>query len=139
MECETAASLIGPLRSASQDDVASIDDPVLRRRARHVVGENDRMLAFADCLRSGDAERAGRLMTQSHASLRNDFEVSTPVLDDLVARMLHVNGVLGARLTGAGFGGSVVALARPGAAAPGLRLRPAAGAAVEVVATSPDG
>ena len=139
LECEAAAELIGPLRAASLGAVASIDDPVLRRRARHVVGENGRVLAFAECLRAGDADGAGHLMTESHASLRDDFEVSTPGLDELVARLLEVDGVLGARLTGAGFGGCVVALARPGATTPGLRLRPAAGAAVEVVPAPPGG
>ena len=139
LDCEAAAALIGPLRAATPDDVASLKDPVLRRRARHVVGENARVVAFAECLRSGDGPGAGRLMTESHASLRDDFEVSTPVLDGLVARLLDVDGVLGARLMGAGFGGCVVALARPGTAAPGLRLRPAAGAAVEVLPTSPAG
>ena len=139
LECEAAAALIGPLRAASPGAVASIDDPVLRRRARHVVGENGRVAAFAECLRAGDTGGAGQLMTESHASLRDDFEVSTPGLDELVARLLEVDGVLGARLTGAGFGGCVVALARRGATPPGLRLRPAAGAAVEVVPPPPGG
>ncbi len=69
-------------------------------------------------------------MTASHASLRDDFEVSTPTLDALVERMVTTPGVLGARLTGAGFGGCVVALARPGSAVEGWRLRPSAGARV---------
>ena len=132
-QCEAAAELVGPLRSASVEAATSIADPLLRRRARHVVSENARVLAFADCLAAGDAAGAGALMTESHASLRDDFEVSTPVLDDLVSGLLAVEGVLGARLTGAGFGGCVVALARPGTPVPGLRVRASAGAAVEVV------
>lgn len=132
-QCQAAAALVGPLRSASPDAVLAIDDPVLRRRARHVVTENARVLAFVRCLRAGDLAGAGRLMTESHASLRNDFEVSTPALDRLVEALLAVDGVLGARLTGAGFGGCVVALARTGTRTPGLRVRPAGGATVAVV------
>ena len=69
----------------------------------------------AAALAAGDLAEAGALMLASHASLRDDFEVSTPELDELVARLVRRPGVLGARLTGAGFGGCVVALARPGA------------------------
>lgn len=132
-QCEAAAAVIGPLRSASPEAVATIDDPLLRRRARHVVGENGRVRAFARCLDSGDLAGAGRLMTQSHASLRDDFEVSTAALDGMVDRFLEIDGVLGARLTGAGFGGCVVALVRAGTETPGIRLRPADGAHVEVL------
>jgi galactokinase len=108
-------------------------DPVLRRRARHVATENERVAAFADALRSGDVAAAGALMGDSHASLRDDFEVSTPALDVLVARLAATPGVLGARLTGAGFGGCAVALARPGTVVPAdrwWRVRPAGGAHV---------
>jgi galactokinase len=80
------------------------------RRVRHVVTENRRVLAGAAALRAGDAARFGRLMTASHASLRNDYEVSGPELDELVAVAARTAGVFGARLTGAGFGGCVVAL-----------------------------
>jgi galactokinase len=113
--CEEAARRIGPLRAATPADVAGIGDPVLRRRARHVVTENHRVAAFADALRSGDPVTAGALMAGSHASLRDDFEVSTPALDALVDRLTARPGVYGARLTGAGFGGCVVALADRGA------------------------
>lgn len=112
------------------EDLATIPDPVVRLREHHVVTENERVLAFADCLCRGDMVGAGRLMTQSHASLRDDFDVSTPVLDELVCRLLAVGGVYGARMTGAGFGGCVVALAEPGTAMPGWRLRPSDGAFV---------
>ena len=71
-------------------------------------------------------------MLASHASLRDDFEVSTPELDELVARLGAVPGVFGARLTGAGFGGCVVALARPGVVQEGWVVRPVAGASVTV-------
>ena len=85
----------------------------------------------AAALDAGDLDAVGRLMVESHTSLRDDFEVSTPVLDALVARLLATPGVLGARLTGAGFGGAVVALARAGTDVPGgRRLQAAAGASV---------
>ncbi|MEZ5322507.1 MAG: galactokinase family protein [Microthrixaceae bacterium] len=112
--CEEAARRIGPLRDATTADLDSITDPLLRRRARHVVDENVRADAFVDALSGGDAREAGRLMTASHVSLRDDYEVSTEVLDALVERLCASDGVFGARLTGAGFGGCVVALCRPG-------------------------
>lgn len=103
---ERAAALLGvaSLRDAQLDDAD--DDP----RARHVVTENARVLAFAAALRDGDVDALGPLLLASHASLRDDFEVSTPELDLLVDAFLAA-GALGARLTGAGFGGCVVALA----------------------------
>jgi galactokinase len=113
--CEAAAALIGPLRQATLAAVEGLEDQLLRRRARHVVTENARVLAFTEALRSGDLATAGEAMWASHASLRDDFEVSTPGLDALVAALRETPGVHGARLTGAGFGGCVVALARPGA------------------------
>jgi galactokinase len=137
-QCEAAARLIGPLRSATLEDVDHLEDDVLRRRARHVVTENARVIAFARALVDTDLATAGRVMAASHASLRDDFEVSTPGLDDLVARLDKTEGVYGARLTGAGFGGCIVALARPGALDEGWHFRPAAGATVEVVDCHPD-
>jgi galactokinase len=86
------------------------------RRARHVVSENERVLDGVAALRRGDVHEFGRLMTSSHASLRTDYEVSCPELDTLVAIALDTPGVLGARLTGAGFGGCAVALAETAAA-----------------------
>jgi galactokinase len=81
---------------------------------------------------AGDLDAAGALMLASHASLRDDFDVSIPELDDLVARLSTTPGVFGARLTGAGFGGCVVALARPGTVREGWVVRPVAGASVTV-------
>ena len=129
-QCEAAARLIGPLRDATVADVERLTDAVLRRRARHVVTENERVLTFADALRSRDMRAAGQLMAKSHNSLRDDFEVSTSALDRLVERLLTTPGVYGARLTGAGFGGCVVALAEPDSPAAGWRLSAAAGASV---------
>jgi galactokinase len=126
--CELAAALIGPLRRASPTDVAPIGDPTLRRRARHVVTENARTLTMAVALRSGDLAAAGGLMRESHASLRDDFEVSSPALDDLVDHLDRQPGVFGARLTGAGFGGCAVALTEPDALHEGWTVVPSAGA-----------
>ena len=98
------------------------------RRVRHVQSENERVLACASALRTGDLAGAGRLMVESHASLRHDFEVSTPALDALVERLFAVPGVHGARLTGAGFGGCVVALTDPGTLEEGWVVRASDGA-----------
>ena len=92
-----------------------IDDPTIRRRARHVISENQRVRAFAAALRRGDLAEAGRLMVASHASLRDDFATSTAQMDAAVAAIAATPGVFGARMTGGGFGGCVVALAQPGA------------------------
>ena len=127
-ECEAAEAIVGPLRAASPAEVETINDPVLRRRARHVVSENERVRAFAAALVDDDPEAAGTLMDESHQSLADDFDCSTPALDALVARLRGMPGVLGARLTGAGWGGCVVALAHAGAAVDGWHVR-AVGAA----------
>lgn len=127
-ECERAAAVIGPLRDATVDDVDRLEDPVVRRRARHVVTENARVRAFATALADGRYDEAGDLMVASHASLRDDFEVSTPALDALVERLTRTEGVHGARLTGAGFGGCAVALTDPGALQEGWKVKPSAGA-----------
>jgi galactokinase len=129
-ECAAAEEIVGPLRQSSAADLARIDDPVLRARARHVISESARVRDFSDALAAGDRRTAGRLMVASHASLRDDYEVSTPVLDVLVDRLTAQPGVHGARLTGAGFGGCVVALCEPGALQEGWRVRPSAGASV---------
>ncbi len=113
-ECAEAARLLGPLRHVSPRQVDGIADPVIRRRARHVVSENARVLAFAGMRERAELEEAGHLLDESHRSLAIDFEVSVPELDELVAWLQGLPGVLGARLTGAGFGGCALALARPG-------------------------
>ena len=112
-QCEAAAAIVGPLRDASLDALGAIDDEVVRRRAHHVISENARVDEFAAALTADDLVAAGRLMLASHASLRDDFEVSVDELNDLVAELTGLDGVYGARLTGAGFGGCVVALCRP--------------------------
>ena len=80
------------------------------RRARHVLSENDRTVRAAEAVRAGDVALLGRLMNESHQSLRDDYEVSTRVLDAMVESARSAPGCYGARLTGAGFGGCVVAL-----------------------------
>jgi len=85
-------------------------DPETRRRARHVVTENERTLAARAAMQRGDAAELGRLMNASHVSLRDDFEVSSPELNAMVTSALEQPGCLGARMTGAGFGGCAVAL-----------------------------
>ncbi len=110
-----ATEILGPLPQAMEDDLDRLVDDLLVRRARHVITECARVRRCASALGTGDLVVAGRLMTESHHSLAADFEVSTPVLDDLVDRLLATEGVLGARLTGAGFGGCVLALTTSGA------------------------
>ncbi|MGH8951281.1 MAG: galactokinase [Acidimicrobiia bacterium] len=130
--CRAAEAEIGPLRLAGPEAVASISDPVLRARARHVVTENQRVLQCVDALRDGDLAECGRLLTASHVSLRDDYEVSTPALDSAVQDLLDTPGVYGARLTGAGFGGCVIALTRPGAVTGGWVVRAVDGAGVVI-------
>ncbi len=113
--CGRAASIIGPLATADIVDVERIPDETVRMRARHVITECERVREAVDALRRDDRALLGSLMTGSHRSLRDDFEVSTTKLDRIVDRLLRVPGVHGARLTGAGFGGCVVAIADRGA------------------------
>jgi galactokinase len=112
--CEAAAHAlgVGSLRDLPDGagDVAGLADPELQRRARHVISENHRVLAVADLLRRGDLAAVGPLLTESHASLRDDFEVSWPQADVAVETAIAA-GALGARMTGGGFGGAVIALA----------------------------
>jgi galactokinase len=121
-ECEQAARLLGvpSLRYLTDvADVARLADPVLRRRARHVVTDDQRVLDVVALL-SGGADPypgIGRLLIQAHDSLRDDFEVSWPEADVAVDAAVAA-GALGARMIGGGFGGSVLALARPEAAGP---------------------
>ena len=129
-ECEQAARLLGIPSLRDLTDPADADrlaDPVLRRRARHVATDNQRVLDVVAMLRSpagaaaGTYPQIGRLLTQAHASLRDDFEVSWPEADTAVEAALAA-GAFGARMIGGGFGGSVLALAPAGA---GGRVRDA--------------
>lgn len=91
--------------------------PVARRRCRHVIAENHRVLGAAEALKTGQLDEFGRLMVESHRSLRDDFEVSSPQLDMLVQLANATDGVLGSRMTGAGFGGCTVSLVHEGSVA----------------------
>jgi galactokinase len=125
-ECEQAVALlanrlpgIAALRDVSLDALArnaeALPD-VLYRRARHVIGENARTLRAAAALQDGDLAECGRLMNLSHESLREDYEVSCPELDSLVAIARGLPGVHGARMMGGGFGGCVIGLVDASAA-----------------------
>jgi UDPglucose--hexose-1-phosphate uridylyltransferase len=111
-ECERAATQLGVrlLREVTNPaDVMALDDPVLVRRARHVVTENVRVRQVAGLLREGRLGECGPLLNQSHRSLRDDFEVSWPAANVAVEAAIAA-GALGARMTGGGFGGNVLAL-----------------------------
>ncbi|HHW83228.1 MAG TPA: galactokinase [Actinomycetales bacterium] len=110
-ECEQAAAALGvqTLREASQEQVDGLADPLLRRRAGHVVSEIGRVEAAVEALERDDFSELGRLIDASHASLRDDYEVSCAELDVACEAALSA-GALGARMTGGGFGGSAIAL-----------------------------
>jgi len=119
-ECEDAARRLGvaQLRDLDVQDmprVMELPDP-LGRRARHVVTEDARVLAAVEVLNAGDVESLGRLFYASHDSMRDDYEVSVPEIDAIVDLARGLPDVYGARLTGGGFGGSVVMLTKPGTA-----------------------
>jgi galactokinase len=111
--CEAAAASLGVPALRDVDDLdaalARLDDDVVRRRVRHVVTENRRVLSTVDALRAGDWATVGRLFTESHASMRDDYEITVPTVDLAVEVALRC-GALGARMTGGGFGGCVLAL-----------------------------
>jgi galactokinase len=125
-QCRAAAERLGVpfLRDADAAMLAAADLPdVLRRRAAHVIGENERVLRTRELVGAGDVAAVGRLMAASHESSRVNFENSTPALDLLVSIALATPGVYGARLTGGGFGGAIVALvAREAAATAGAAI-----------------
>jgi galactokinase len=119
-QCEKAAELLGfpQLRDLEVQDLwrlASLPEP-LDRRARHVITENARVRGAVSAMQEGDLERLGKLLNTAHDSLRDDFEVSLPEIDLLVDLARREDAVYGARLTGGGFGGAVIVLARAGQA-----------------------
>jgi galactokinase len=139
--CEAAARELGvtALRDATPADVDAARDrlgPVGYRRARHVVTENARVLEAVDLLRTGAVDRLGPLLAASHASLRDDYEVSCRELDVAVEAALEA-GAIGARMTGAGFGGSALALVPHDAVADVLTGVPEAFARVGLRAPDP--
>jgi galactokinase len=138
-ECERAAHILGrPLGACELGDLSALSDPVLRRRARHVITECARVLEAERLLARGNLTALGAVMTEGHQSLALDYRVSVPAVDELVEDLLARPGVLGARMSGGGFGGCVIALCQPdspalepGAHAPrrAWRVSPAGGAA----------
>ena len=126
-ECRTACTALGiaSLRDADPDAADALPAP-LDRRVRHVVSENARVEAAVEALRAGDLPALGALLDASHASLRDDFEVSVPEVEAIVRRMREA-GAAGARIMGGGFGGSVLVLLPPGVQPPqdALEVAPA--------------
>lgn len=124
-ECETGVRLLAEqtegltsLRDVTAADLETYGDRLpdnIFRRCRHVVLENSRTLDAARAFKDREFVRAGKLMTESHVSLRDDYEVSSPELDHLVETALAVDGVFGARMTGGGFGGCTVNLVKKNA------------------------
>ena len=122
-ECAAAVELISErfrnvasLRDVSPEQFILIENllpPIIARRARHVVTENDRVERFVSASADGDLAAMGQLMLESHASLQNDYEVSSPELDFLVYRAMTIEGVYGSRMTGGGFGGCTVTMLHP--------------------------
>jgi galactokinase len=144
-ECEQACAALNVERLRDVDPVSldladtleALPTP-LGRRARHVVNENRRVLRMVDALRHERLEECGRLLYEGHVSLRDDYEVSVPEVDRLVEIAVTQEGVYGARMTGGGFGGAIVALARAGAGreagrAIARRYRDETGAAASVL------
>lgn len=116
-QCEAAAAYFGVLALRDVDmatftSAAGGLDAVVRQRAHHVISENERTLAAADAMRRGDAVEMGRLMDASHASMRDDFEISREEMDVMVGLAQGDAACYGARMTGGGFGGAAVALVR---------------------------
>jgi galactokinase len=139
-ECETAANHIGrPLGLCELGDLSALRDPVLRRRARHVITECARVREVERLLARGNLRAVGAVMTEGHRSLAEDFRVSISDLDELVDRLVDTPGVYGARMSGGGFGGCAIALCAPDSPAldpvthtplSAWRVHPAAGAEV---------
>ena len=109
-DCRQVEIIIGPLRSATINDLQKITDQRLLQRARHVITENQRVRDFAAALSRKDFTSAGAHMLASHRSLANDYETSNDQMNRAVQEMMSEPGFLGARMTGGGFGGCIVGL-----------------------------
>jgi galactokinase len=127
-ECRRALELLGLESLRDADDASGLPAP-LNRRLRHVITENERVDAAVAALAAGELQGLGELLSGSHASLRDDYEVSVPEVERAVEACRDA-GALGARIMGGGFGGSVLALFPPGAALPdgAISVRPGPGA-----------
>ncbi|MEG1441776.1 MAG: galactokinase, partial [Oscillospiraceae bacterium] len=105
--------LLGDVRFAEFEEHAHlIKNETVRNRAKHVIAEDDRVLRSVEVLKNGDINAFGKLMCESHNSLRDLYEVSCDELDTLVEEALNIDGVIGSRMTGAGFGGCTVSLVK---------------------------
>ncbi len=119
-DCQSALKLLAPVTGAEQlahvtpsqfqEHSGLLTDPIIRKRAQHVIEESDRVNRATIALKAGQLEEFGKLMQQSHKSLRDDFEVSSETLDCMVDLSMKTEGVIGSRMTGAGFGGCTVSL-----------------------------
>jgi galactokinase len=129
-ECAEACRRLGveSLSLADRAAAEQLPEP-LRRRARHVLSENGRVRQAVASIQSGEMPRLGELLDASHASLRDDYEISTPAVEAAVAR-LRAAGAIGARILGGGFGGHILGLMAPGAPLPpgAIEVEPGAGA-----------
>jgi galactokinase len=129
-ECARACELLGvqSLREATTEMAAGLPAP-LDARVRHVITEDQRVEDTVAALSAGDLERVGELLNRSHASLRDDYEISTPAVEATVRRLLDA-GAIGARIVGGGFGGHVLGLLPPGAEPPAgaITVEPGPGA-----------
>jgi galactokinase len=132
-ECAEACAALGiaSLRDARFEDLPRLGEPI-RRRARHVLTENARVLAAVTALEAGDLDALGALLDASHASLRDDYEVSTDAVERAVSR-LRGAGAIGARVVGGGFGGHVLGLLPPGATAPADAIEVAPGPGAQLL------
>jgi galactokinase len=132
-ECRDACAALGvaSLRDASAADAAALGDP-LARRVRHVIDENERVDRAVAAIERRDFEALGRLLNESHASLRDLYDVSTREVEDVIER-LKAAGAAGARLVGGGFGGSALALFPPGTDPPPAAVEVRPGAAAHVL------
>ena len=110
--------------------MARLSDTRIRNRATHEVSENQRVRDFCDAMAARDLAAAGALMVESHRSLRDRYDTSTPVMDAAVDRLCATPGVYGARMTGGGFGGCVVAITQPGVLRQGWVVRAVDGASL---------
>lgn len=111
-ECEEIRTRLGSWSAVTNEMMTSLPE-TLARRAHHVVTENQRVTAFLSALTARDISAAGTLLNASHESLRDDFEVSIPEVDELVAQLQSTPGVTGARMMGGGFGGCIIVLHEP--------------------------
>ena len=134
-ECRAACEALGVAQLADADPEAAerLPEP-LRRRARHVLSENERVDAMVAALETDDLEHAGRLLDASHASLRDDYDASVAAVEETVAALRHA-GAAGARMVGGGFGGSVLALMPPGAEPPEGSVAVVPGAAARLLSS----